>query len=196
MPVTNEMVKQLRESTGAGVLACKKALDACGGDIARAQDILREKGLAAAAKKANRATSQGLVEAYVHMGRVAALVELNCETDFVARMPEFKELAHDLAMQVVAARPQYVRPEDIPADVLEKEKHIYRAQLAEQKKPEAVIEKITEGKLAKFYADVCLLKQPFIKDQEKVVEDVIKAQVARTGENIVLRRFVRMELGE
>jgi elongation factor Ts len=196
MPVTNEMVKQLRESTGAGVLACKKALDACGGDIARAQDILREKGLAAAAKKANRATSQGLVEAYVHMGRVAALVELNCETDFVARMPEFKELAHDLAMQVVAARPQYVRPEDIPADVLEKEKHIYRAQLAEQKKPEAVIEKIAEGKLAKFYADVCLLKQPFIKDQEKVVEDVIKAKVAKTGENIVLRRFVRMELGE
>jgi elongation factor Ts len=162
----------------------------------RAQDILREKGLAAAAKKANRAATQGLVEAYVHMGRVAALVELNCETDFVARMPEFRELAHDLAMQVVAARPQYVRPEDIPADVLEKEKHIYRVQLADQKKPEAVIEKITEGKLAKFYAEVCLLKQPFIKDHEKVVEDVIKAKIAKTGENIVLRRFVRMELGE
>lgn len=196
MPVTNEMVKQLRESTGAGVLDCKKALDACSGDMARAQDILREKGLAAAAKKANRATTQGLVEAYVHMGRVAALVELDCETDFVARMPEFRELAHDLAMQVVAARPQYVRPEDIPADVLDKEKHIYRVQLADQKKPEAVIEKITEGKLAKFYAEVCLLKQPFIKDQEKVVEDVIKAKIAKTGENIVLRRFVRMELGE
>jgi len=190
------MIKQLRESTGAGILDCKKALDACDGDMERAQSILREKGFVAAAKKAGRVTRQGLIEAYVHMGKAAALVELNCETDFVARTTEFKNLAHDLAMQVVALRPQYVRPADIPADVLENEKRKYRAQLADQKKPEDVVEKIVEGKLVKFYAEVCLLHQPFIKDEEHTVEDVIKEYIAKTGENIVLRRFARMELNE
>lgn len=196
MPVTNEMVKQLREATGAGILACKKALESCDGNMDRAQEILREKGLAAAEKKATRETRQGLIEAYVHMAKVAALVELNCETDFVARTSEFKELAHNLAMQVVAARPRYVKPEDVPAEVVEHEKHIYRAQMADEKKPEAVLEKIAEGKLVKFYAEVCLLNQPFIRDPNKNVEDVIKEAIAKTGENIVLRRFMRMELGE
>lgn len=196
MPVTNEMVKQLRETTGAGVMDCKKALDACGGDMSRAEVILREKAQAAAAKKVERVARQGLIEGYVHMGKAAALVELNCETDFVARLPEFKELAHDLAMQVVASHPKYVRLEDVPSDVLESEKKEYRAQLLAQKKPEAMIDKIMEGKLAKFYAEVCLLQQPFIKDEEKTVQAVISDKIARTGENIVLRRFVRMELSE
>jgi elongation factor Ts len=196
MPVTNEMVKQLRETTGAGVMDCKKALDACGGDMGRAEVILREKALAAAAKKVERVARQGLIEGYVHMGKAAALVELNCETDFVARLPEFKELAHDLAMQVVASHPKYVRLEDVPINLLESEKQEYRAQLIAQNKPEAMIEKIMEGKLAKFYAGVCLMQQPFIKDEEKTVQAVISDKIARTGENIVLRRFARMELSE
>jgi elongation factor Ts len=196
MSVTNEMIKQLREATQAGILDCKKALDACGGDMERATEKLREKGLISAAKKADRVAANGLIEAYVHMGKAAALVELNCETDFVARLPEFKELAHDLAMQVVAAKPEYVGPEDIPAEVLESKRRIYRAEALEQKKPEAMLERIIEGKLNKFYADVCILHQPFIKDQEKIVQDVIKERIAKTGENMVLRRFVRFELSE
>jgi len=195
MPVTAEMVKELRETTGAGVLDCKKALEATNGDMDQAQQILREKGLAKAAKKAGREAKEGLIEAYIHMGKVGALVELNCETDFVARTPEFKELAHDLAMQVVAASPQYVKPEDIPPEVVENEKRIYRAQLAEQGKPEHVVEKIIAGKLQKFYEQVCILNQPFIKDQDKTVQDVITEKIAVIGENIVLRRFVRLELG-
>jgi len=190
------MVRELREATGAGVLDCKKALEAADGDMDRAREVLRERGLAKAAKKVGRTVGQGLVEAYVHMGRVAALVELNCETDFVARTPEFKELAHDLAMQVVAARPQYVRPEEIPPEVLEGERRIYRAQIADQKKPEHVLEKIVEGKLRKFHENVCILNQPFIKDQNRSVGDMITEKVASIGENIVLRRFVRLELGE
>jgi len=196
MSVTNQMIKQLREATQAGILDCKKALEACGGDMERATEKLREKGLISAAKKADRVASNGLIEAYVHMGKAAALVELNCETDFVARLPEFKELAHDLAMQVVAAKPEYVRPEDIPAELLESKRRIYRAEALDQKKPEAMLERIIEGKLSKFYADVCILHQPFIKDQEKIVQDVIKERIAKTGENIVLRRFVRFELSE
>jgi len=196
MSVTNQMIKQLREATQAGILDCKKALEACGGDMERATEKLREKGLISAAKKADRVASNGLIEAYVHMGKAAALVELNCETDFVARLPEFKELAHDLAMQVVAAKPEYVRPEDIPAELLESKRRIYRAEALDQKKPEAMLERIVEGKLSKFYVDVCILHQPFIKDQEKIVQDVIKERIAKTGENIVLRRFVRFELSE
>ncbi len=197
MPVvTNAMIKELRENTGAGVLACKKALEAAECNMERAQEILREKGLVSAAKKADREARQGLVEGYVHLGKAAALVELNCETDFVARTPEFKELAHDLAMQVVATRPQYVRAEDVPPEVLEEEKRKYKAQLADQKKPEAVLEKIVQGKLAKFYTETCVLNQPFIKDEEKTVQELISGKIAMTGENIVLRRFVRLELNE
>ena len=190
------MVKDLREATGAGVLACKDALESAGGDMDRAREILLEKGFAKAAKKAEREAKEGLVEAYVHMGRVAALVELNCETDFVARTPAFKELAHDLAMQVVASSPRYIRPEEIPSEVLEGERHDYRTQITGQEKPEHVVEKIVEGKLAKFYQEVCLLNQAFIKDPDQTVQDVITQKIASLGENIVLRRFARMELGE
>jgi elongation factor Ts len=194
MSVTAEMVKELRELTGAGVLNCKEALEAAQGDMERAQQILREKGLARAAKKAEREAKQGLVEGYVHMGKAGALVELNCETDFVARTPEFHELAHDLAMQVVATRPRYVRPEDIPAEVLEQEKEKYRAELAYEKKPEHVMARILEGKLTKFRDEVCIVNQPFIRDQEKTVQDVINEAIATIGENIVLRRFAHLTL--
>jgi elongation factor Ts len=194
MSVTAEMVKELRELTGAGVLNCKEALEAAQGDMERAQQILREKGLARAAKKAEREAKQGLVEGYVHMGKAGALVELNCETDFVARTPEFQELAHDLAMQVVATRPRYVRPEDIPAEVLEQEKEKYRAELAYEKKPEHVMARILEGKLTKFRDEVCIVNQPFIRDQEKTVQDVINEAIATIGENIVLRRFAHLTL--
>jgi elongation factor Ts len=189
------MVKELRELTGAGVLSCKEALETAEGDLDRAQHILREKGLARAARKAEREAKQGLIEGYVHMGKAGALVELNCETDFVARTPEFAELAHDLAMQVVATRPQYVRPEDIPAQVLEQETEKYRAEMAYENKPEHVMERIIEGKLEKLRKEVCILSQPFIKDQDKTVQDVINEAIATIGENIVLRRFVRLELG-
>ncbi|MGQ9492700.1 MAG: translation elongation factor Ts [Anaerolineae bacterium] len=190
------MIKELRELTGAGVLDCKKALESAHGDMARAQEILREKGLAIAARKADRVAKEGLVESYVHMGRVGALVELNCETDFVARLPEFKQLAHDLAMQVVATNPQYLRPEDIPSEVVENEKRRYLAQMADQNKAAHVLDDIVENKLQRFYAEVCLLSQLFIKDENRTVQDIINEKIAATGENIVLRRFVRMELGE
>ncbi|MBM4431455.1 MAG: elongation factor Ts [Chloroflexi bacterium] len=196
MAITLEMIKELREKTGAGVLDCRKALESAAGDLARAQQILYDKGLAAAARKAERETKQGLIEAYVHLGKAAAIVELNCETDFVARTAAFKELAHNLAMQVVALRPQYVRPEDIPADVLEKERAAYRAQLEGQDKPDHLLAEIIEKKLLKFYTEVCLLNQSYIRDQEKTVQDVVNEVVAATGENIVVRRFARLELNE
>lgn len=196
MKITTAMVKELREATAAGVLDCKKALEISGGDLEKAKAHLREKGLAAAAKRADREAEEGLIEAYVHTGsRIGALIELNCETDFVARTEGFKELAHDLAMQVVAAKPLYLAPEDIPADVLEAEKDIYRTQARELGKPERIIEKIVEGKLQKYYQEVCLMKQPFIKDDELTVQDVLTQAIAKTGENIAVRRFARFELG-
>lgn len=196
MKITTAMVKELREATAAGVLDCKKALEISGGDLEKAKAHLREKGLAAAAKRADREAEEGLIEAYVHTGsRIGALIELNCETDFVARTEGFKELAHDLAMQVVAAKPLYLAPEDIPPDVLEAEKDIYRTQARELGKPERIIEKIVEGKLQKYYQEVCLMKQPFIKDDELTVQDVLTQAIAKTGENIAVRRFARFELG-
>jgi len=195
--ISTNMVKELRQATGSGVLDCKTALEIAGGDFDKAVEYLREKGLAKAANKAGRVAKEGIIEAYVHAGsRVAALVELNCESDFVARTPEFKDLAHDLAMQVVAFRPQYVKPEDIPAEVLEKERAIYRAQVEGEGKPPHVIDKIVEGKVVKFYEEVCLLKQPFIKGDNQAVEQLVAAMIAKIGENIVVRRFVRFELGE
>jgi len=197
LKITTEMVKDLRQATGAGVLDCKKALEAAGGDMKKAVTFLREKGLAAAAKKAHRAAKEGLIEAYIHAGgRIGALIELNCETDFVARTEEFRQLAHDLAMQVVAAKPVYLSPEDVPAEVLEAEKAIYRAQAEKEGKPAHVIDKIVEGKLEKFYQEVCLLKQPFIKDEDLTVQDLLTQMIAKVGENIVVRRFARFELGE
>lgn len=196
MEITTSMVKELREATGAGVLDCKKALEASGGDLERAKAYLREKGLAAAAKKADRETEEGLIEAYVHTGgRVGALIELDCETDFVARTEEFKALAHDLAMQIVAAKPLYLAPEDIPPHVLKEEANNYRAQARDAGKPEHITERIVEGKLQKYCQEVCLMKQPFIKDDERTVQDVITRMVAKLGENIVVRRFARFELG-
>ena len=197
MEISTNMVKELRQATGSGVLDCKTALEIAGGDFDKAVEYLREKGLAKAANKAGRVAKEGIIEAYVHAGsRVAALVELNCESDFVARTPEFKDLAHDLAMQVVAFRPQYVKPEDIPAELLEKERAIYRAQVEGEGKPPHVIDKIVEGKVVKFYEEVCLLKQPFIKGDNQAVEQLVAAMIAKIGENIVVRRFVRFELGE
>jgi len=191
------MVKELRQATGAGVLNCKKALEASNGDLDKAVEYLREKGLAAAAKRAGRAASDGVIGVYVHHGsRIAAMVELNCETDFVARTKEFQALAHDLAMQVAATQPQYITRENVPPEVIETEKQIYRAQMANQNKPEHILDRIIEGKLEKLYQGDCLLEQPFIKDEDLTVDDLIKNAIARIGENIVLRRFVRYEIGE
>ena len=197
MTVTTEMIKELRQRTGAGILDCKKALEATNGDAEKAIVHLREKGLAKAAKKAGRQTNEGIVEPYVHPGgRVGSLVELNCETDFVARTPEFKQLAHDLAMQIVAASPQYLKPEDVPQDVLDQEKAIYVAEYQDSGKPEHVLEKIAEGRLQKYYAEVCLLKQPFIKENKQTIEQLIQEAISKLGENIIIRRFARYELGK
>ncbi len=195
--ITAQMVKQLREATGAGVLDCKKALQEANGDMERAVEILREWGIAKAAKKVGREAREGVIGHYVHMGgKMAAIVEVNCETDFVARTPEFQELAKNLAMQVVAARPRWVRREDIPEEVIEKEKSILRAQLADDNKPPHIVERIIEGKLNKWFEEVCLLEQPFIRDEDKTVGDLIQEHIAKLGENIVVRRFARFEIGE
>ena len=197
MKITTAIVKELREATGAGILDCKNALQETDGDFDKAVEYLRQKGLAAAAKRASRAANEGTIGSYVHAGsRVAALVEVNCETDFVARTDDFLALAHDLAMQVVAAKPKYLLPEDIPAEVIEAEKEIYRAQMEDSAKPEHVIDKIVEGKLQKYYQEVCLVQQPFIKDEGLTVQDVVTQVAAKLGENVVVRRFVRFELGE
>lgn len=197
MAITSEMIKELRQATGAGMLDCKKALQASNGDFDKAVEYLREKGLAAAAKRSARAANDGIIGIYVHHGsRVAAMVELNCETDFVARTQEFQDLAHDLAMQVTATRPQYLSRQDVPAEVIDAEKQIYRTQIADQKKPEHILERIIEGKMTKFYEETCLLEQPFIKDDDLTVEDLINNAIAKIGENIVLRRFVRYEIGK
>ena len=196
MEITTTMVKDLRAATGAGVLDCRRALEAAGGDSDRASEILREKGLAIAAKKASREANEGLIGNYVHMGsKVAALVEVNCESDFVARTPDFQTLTKDLAMQIVAARPNWVRKEDVPADVIEKERDSYLAQMSDSNKPAQVLERIVEGKLAKFYEENCLLEQPFIKDENIKIKDLLTAAIAKMGENIVIRRFARLEVG-
>jgi elongation factor Ts len=197
MAITTEMVKELRERTGAGVLACRKALQEVEGDLEKAIAVLREQGLATAAKKAVREAREGLIEAYVHPGaKVAVLVEINCETDFVARTDEFRALAHDLAMQIAAAKPLYVSVDDVPEEVVEAERKIYLAQLAEENKPEQVKAKIVEGKLKKFYEQICLLEQPFIKDEATRVGALITQHIAKLGENIVVRRFARFAIGE
>jgi elongation factor Ts len=194
--ITTQMVKELREATGAGVLDCKQALEANDGDFQGAVTYLREKGMAAAAKRAGREAKEGLIGSYVHAGsRVAGLVEVNCETDFVAQTDEFQTLAHDLAMQVVAAKPLYLAPEDVPAAVLQEEKAVYRAQMADEGKPEHILERIIEGKLKKYYEEVCLLEQPFIKDTAITVRELVQQSNALLGENIVVRRFVRFEVG-
>ncbi|MCR4407087.1 MAG: translation elongation factor Ts [Anaerolineae bacterium] len=196
MQITTEAVKELRTVTGAGVLDCKKALQDSNGDFDKAVEYLKKKGLVAAAKRAERTAKDGMIGYYVHMGgRAAALVEVNCETDFVARTEEFQNLAHDMAMQVVAERPLYLSREDVPPEVLEAKREEYRLQI-DPGKPDDVVERIIEGKLEKFYAETCLLEQTFIKDEQMTVKDLIAQLVAKTGENIRIRRFVRYELGE
>lgn len=195
--ITAELVKALREKTGAGMMDCKRALEETGGDMEKAVEYLREKGLAAAAKRAGRTAAEGVIESYIHLGgKLGVLVEVNCETDFVARTPEFREFARDIAMQVAAANPQYLTREDVPAEVLNKEKEILRAQALNEGKPEKVVDRIVEGRLEKFYSENCLLEQPFIKDPDKKVRDLLAEKIARVGENIVIRRFVRFQLGE
>jgi elongation factor Ts len=194
--ITTQMVKELRQATGAGVLDCKQALEIHDGDFEKATAYLYEQGIAAAAKRADREATEGLIGSYIHAGnRVGALVEVNCETDFVAGTDQFRELAHDLAMQVVAAKPMYLAIEDVPDEVLEEEKNEYRAQMQESGKPAHIIDQIVEGKLKKFYEEVCLWEQPFIKDTALTVKDLVQQKNALLGENIVVRRFVRFEIG-
>ena len=196
MEITAQMVKDLRQATGAGVLDCRKTLEAAGGDFNKATEMLREKGLAAAAKKSTREAKEGLVGHYIHTGsKVAAMVEVNCESDFVARTEDFQTLCRDLAMQVVAARPQWVRIEDIPAEIVEQERQTYQAQVLDANKPPEIIAKIIDGKFAKFYEEHCLLEQAFIKDESVKIKDMITASITRLGENVVVRRFARLEVG-
>ncbi|MFA6451133.1 MAG: translation elongation factor Ts [bacterium] len=197
MEITAQTVKDLREKTGLGMMDCKVALKESDGDIEKAIEYLRKKGLKVADKRSGRETRQGLVESYIHMGgKIGVMLELNCETDFVARTDEFKALARDMAMQVAAANPTWVAPANVPADVIEKESAIYADMVKAEGKPEKVIPKIVEGKLLRFYETVCLLEQSYIKDQDKKVQDILNEAIARTGENIKVGRFVRFVLGE
>ncbi|HEX9291685.1 MAG TPA: translation elongation factor Ts [Anaeromyxobacteraceae bacterium] len=195
--ISANAVKELREKTGAGMMDCKKALTEAGGDFGKAEDVLRKKGLSAAAKKSGRIASEGAVASYIHMGgKIGVLVEVNCETDFVARTEGFQSLVKDIAMQIAAAAPQFVRREEVPAAILEKETEIARAQAREQKKPDAIVEKIATGKVEKFYKEVVLMEQAFVKDDKKSMQEVVTEAVARIGENIQVRRFARFVLGE
>lgn len=192
-----EKVRELRARTGAGIVECKNALTEADGDIEKAVDTLRKKGLALAAKKVGRITKEGIVDAYIHPGdRLGVLVEVNCETDFVARTQEFKRFVRDIALQIAASEPIAVSREELSADVIEREKEIYASMVKDLKKPPEIVEKIVDGKLEKFYSDVCLLEQPFVKIPEKTVGEYIKEQIAKFGENIIVRRFVRFRLGE
>jgi elongation factor Ts len=197
LEITTAMVKELRQATGAGVLDCRQALEAHEGDLERAAAYLKEKGLAAVAEKSEREASEGMIEAYAHPGnRVAVMLELNCETDFVARTDDFKNLAHDLALHIAFAAPRYLTRENVAEEVIEKEKSSYRAQALEEGKPEHIVDRIIEGRLEKFYQDTCIIEQPFVKDEDKTIQDLINDAIAKLGENIVLRRFVRYEVGE
>ena len=193
--ISAQQVKELRESTGAGMMDCKKALVETNGDMSKAVDYLREKGLAAAAKKSGRVAAEGLVESYIHgAGKIGVMIEVNCETDFVAKTPEFHSFVRDLAMQIAAANPQYLNREEVPAAVVEHE--ILRAQALNEGKPEKIVDKMVEGRVDKYYKENCLMEQTFIKDPEKSVTEIVNAQIAKIGENIVVRRFVRYQMGE
>ena len=197
MTITADLVRQLRERTGVGMMECKKALVETGGDFDAAVEALRKSGVARAENRAGRAAREGLVESYVHPGgRVGVLIEVNCETDFVARTREFQELVRNLAMQVAAAGAEYVRREDVPAERVAREREILAAQLAEEKKPANILEKIVEGRLNKFFSEICLLEQPYIKDDKITVGSLVQEATAKTGENVVVRRFSRFRLGE
>ena len=197
MKITADMVKDLRERTGAGMLDCKKALEEAGGEMDRAIEVLRTRGLAAAAKKAGRIAAEGAVGSYIHAGgKIGVLVEVNCETDFVARTDEFQELVRDVAMHIAAADPRFVAREEVTEEDLATERRIYREQALEQGKPEAVVDRIVEGKVGKFYAEAVLLEQPFVKDPDKTIQQLLAEKIAKIGENIRVRRFSRFRLGE
>ena len=197
MKITTQMVKELREATGAGVLDAKKALEASAGDFDKAVDSLREKGAARAAKRSSREASEGIIELYAHPGnRVGVILELNCETDFVARNEEFTNLAHDLALHIAAMGPQYITKDEVPTEELDRETEVLRNQALAEGKPEQVIEKIVAGRMSKFYEEFCLLEQPFVKDDKVKIKDLITDSIRKTGENIVVKRFARYELGE
>lgn len=195
--ISAEMVKQLRDKTGAGIMDCKAALSECQGDISKAIDFLRKKGLATAAKRAGRAMTEGAVQSYIHTGgKIGVLVEVNCETDFVAKTDDFREFTKNIAMHIAATSPLGVKSEDIPEEIVNKEKEIYRAQALESGKPEKILDKIAEGKLDKFFKENCLLNQPYVRDPNITVADVINDVIAKIGENITVRRFVRFQIGE
>lgn len=196
MAISAKQVAELRARTGAGMMDCKRALEESGGDLDRAVELLREWGMAAAAKKAGRETAEGLVHAYIHgQGRIGVLIEVNCETDFVAATGDFRQLVNELAMQVAATNPQYIRREDVPAEVVEREREILRKQAESEGKPAHIVDKIVEGRLDKFFAQVCLEEQPYIRDDSITVGELIKQAIAKLGENIRVRRFARFELG-
>jgi len=197
MAVSASAVKELREKTGAGMLDCKNALVEADGDLTRAAEILREKGLSAASKKAGRIATEGVVESYIHGGgRIGVLVEINCETDFVGKTDQFREFARDIAMQIAAASPKYVRREEVPAEDVEKEKEILRAQALNEGKPAHIVDKMVEGRVGKFYEEYCLMEQSFVKDPDKTIAQLLNEKISTIGENISIRRFVRYELGE
>ncbi|NQT66941.1 MAG: translation elongation factor Ts [Actinobacteria bacterium] len=197
MEIKAELVKELREKSSAGMMDCKKALVESNGDIKKAEEILKENGMAKAFKKASRATKEGIIDSYIHIGsKIGVMLEVNCETDFVARNEMFKNFVHDIALHITAAAPLYVSKEDVPQDVLDKEKELYRKQALNEGKPEKIIDKIAEGKLKKYYEENCLLEQPFVKDNDVKIEDLLKQNIAKIGENIVIKRFERYILGE
>ncbi len=195
--ISAAQVKELRERTGAGMMDCKKALNEVSGDVDKAIDLLREKGLAAAAKKEGRIAAEGIVEAYIHGGgRIGVLLEINCETDFVGKTDEFKQFARDIALQIAAANPLYLVKEDVPVEVLEHEKNILKAQALNEGKPEKIVEKMVVGRIEKYYKEVCLMEQSFVKDPDKTINDIVLEKTAKIGERIVVRRFTRYEMGE
>jgi elongation factor Ts len=195
--VSASMVKDLREKTGAGMMDCKKALSETGGDFQKAVDYLRQKGLATAAKRAGRIASEGRIGSYIHAGgKIGVMVEVNCETDFVAKTDDFQVFAKDVAMHIAASNPSYVRREEVPPEVLEREKEIYRAQARDAKKPEKIMDKIVDGKLEKFYGEACLLEQPFVKDPDITIQDLLNGFIGKVGEKVEIRRFTRFQVGE
>ena len=194
--ISAQKIKELRDKTKAGMLDCKKALESADGDLEKAIDALRKKGLASAAKKSDRTASEGIVTSYIHGDRIGVLVEINSETDFVSKNEEFQQFAKDVAMQIAAQNPQFVDVDDVPANVVEKEKEILKEQALNEGKPEKIVEKMVEGRIKKFYKEICLMEQPYIKDPDKTIKELLKEKIAKIGENIVIRRFTRYEVGE
>lgn len=195
--ITSAMIKEIRATTGAGMLNCKKALEETNGDMKKAIELLREKGLSAAAKKSGRIASEGIVESYIHLGgRIGVLVEVNCETDFVAKNDDFKNFVRDVAMHIAASNPLYINKEEVPQEEIEKEKSILKAQALNEGKPEKIVDKMVEGRIQKYFKEICLLEQPFVKNPDKTINDILNEKISKIGENIKIRRFTRYQMGE